>query len=83
MDPINNRLRTANVESPSGDGELAGFGYSVRTTFGRRNPPWEAEWKVGGEHVSYYRLDRNTASYWLEQFVSVSEPESMDGVPPT
>ncbi len=31
----------AGVEQRSGMGKLAGFGYSVRSRFGRSNPPWE------------------------------------------
>lgn len=55
----------ASVEPPKGRGQMAGFGFSVRTTFGRSNPPWEAGWNVGGEHMSYYRIDDETADRWL------------------
>lgn len=65
----------AAVEPPSGRGQLAGFGYSVRTTFGRCNPPWEAQWHAGGEHVSYYRLDADSSGNWLRAVETVS-PES-------
>jgi hypothetical protein len=81
--PSKTVFERASVEPPSGRGQLAGFGYSVRTTFGRRNPPWEAQWHAGGEHLGYYRLDANTASYWLEAVASMSEPQSVDGVPVT
>ncbi len=54
----------AGVTQPSGSGQLAGFGYSVRTRFKRRNHPWETEWKAGGENVNYYRLDSATAAKW-------------------
>jgi hypothetical protein len=65
----------AGVEPPSGRGQLAGFGYSVRTTFGRCNPPWETQWGIGGEHLAYYRIDANSAENWLKALESLS-PES-------
>ena len=55
----------AGVEPPSGRGQLAGFGYSVRTTFGRCNGPWETHWGVGGEHLVYYKIDADSAESWL------------------
>jgi hypothetical protein len=64
----------AGVEPPSGRGKLAGFGYSVRTTFGRCNPPWEVQWQAGGEHVNYYRLDAETSENWLNA-LAVASPE--------
>jgi hypothetical protein len=36
------RIRNDIVQK-SGMGRLAGFGYSVRTKFGRSNPPWGSQ----------------------------------------
>ena len=36
----------------------------MRTTFGRRNHPWEAKWRVGGENVVSYRLNKATVDAW-------------------
>jgi hypothetical protein len=56
----------AGVEPLSGRGQLAGFGYSVRTRFGRSNPPWDTRWKAGGENLAYYRLAADEALTWQE-----------------
>jgi hypothetical protein len=73
--PLTAVYERAGVEPPSGRGQLAGFGYSVRTTFGRSNPPWEAQWQAGGEHVNYYRVDVETAERWLKA-LSMTVPET-------
>jgi hypothetical protein len=52
----------AGVIQKSGMGRLAGFGFSVRSRFGRSNPPWETSWNVGGGNQQYYRV----ASEWGE-----------------
>lgn len=65
MGPLTDVYERAGVEPPSGRGKLAGFGFSVRTTFGRSNPPWEAQWRAGGENVNYYRVDASTAANWI------------------
>ncbi|MBM4414942.1 MAG: hypothetical protein FJ035_01450 [Chloroflexi bacterium] len=62
----------AGVTSQSGAGQLAGFGYSVRTRFKRANHPWETQWKAGGENANYYRVAAPTAQAWLEA-LEVSE----------
>lgn len=54
----------ADVEQRSGMGKLAGFGYSVRSRFGRNNPPWELNWAAGGQSQQYYRVDVETAERW-------------------
>jgi hypothetical protein len=72
----------ASVEPPSGRGQIAGFGFSVRTTFGRRNPPWVAKWHAGDEHVSYYQLDEETAGLWLEAVAMISETDEAGATPP-
>jgi len=56
--------RLANVEQKSGMGRLAGFGYSVRTKFGRSNPPWRYQWAAGGLSQQYYAIDQLTADRW-------------------
>lgn len=56
----------AKVEQKSGMGRLAGFGYSVRTKFGRSNPPWRYQWAAGGLSQQYYAIDQLTADRWLE-----------------
>jgi len=63
--PLTSVYERAGVEPPSGRGKLAGFHFSVRRTFGRRNPPWEAKWGIGGQQVNSYRLDEATANDWL------------------
>jgi hypothetical protein len=68
----------AGVEPPSGRGQLAGFGYSVRTTFGRCNGPWETQWGVGGEHLAYYRIDADSAESWLLALESLSPESRLD-----
>jgi hypothetical protein len=52
------------VARQSGSGQLAGFGYSVRTRFARCNHPWQTKWRAGGENVNYYRIDVSTAEKW-------------------
>ena len=54
----------ASIDPPSGRGKLAGFGFSVRTTFGRSNPPWDMQWHAGGENCNYYKIDQSTADEW-------------------
>jgi hypothetical protein len=54
----------AGVEQRSGMGKLAGFGYSVRSRFGRSNPPWDLNWAAGGESQQYYRVSCATAECW-------------------
>jgi hypothetical protein len=76
--PSTTVFERAGVEAPSARGQLAGFGYSVRTTFGRCNPPWEAQWGVGGEHVAYYRIDADSADSWLQALESVSSESHLD-----
>jgi hypothetical protein len=66
----------AGVAPPSGAGQLAGFGYSVRKRFARRNHPWETEWKAGGENVNYYRIDSVIADRW-NTALSGQEPGSV------
>ena len=73
--PSTTVFERAGVEPPSGRGALAGFGYSVRTTFGRCNPPWETEWHVGGENLSYYSLDIEATNSWHEAVAFTAEPE--------
>lgn len=55
----------AGVERKSGMGKLAGFGYTVRTRFGRSNPPWNTNWGEGGVSQQYYCVTQETASLWL------------------
>lgn len=74
--PSTKVFERAGVEPPSGRGKVAGFGYSVRTTFSRRNPPWEAQWGVGGESMSFYRLDATAADDWLRVLAQRESPEA-------
>jgi hypothetical protein len=55
----------AGVERKSGTGKVAGFGYAVRTRFGRGNPPWNTSWAEGGVSQQYYRVGKETADLWL------------------
>jgi hypothetical protein len=73
--PLATVYERASVEPPSVRGQLAGFGYSVRTTFGRCNQPWNAEWKVGGENLNYYRIDDETADNWHAALESTSSAQ--------
>jgi hypothetical protein len=57
-------FQRAGVTRQSGSGQLAGFGYSVRTRFARCNHPWQTKWRAGGENVNYYRIDSTTAEKW-------------------
>jgi hypothetical protein len=54
----------AGVLQKSGMGRLAGFGYSVRTKFGRSNPPWRSQWAADGLAQQYYAIDQLTADRW-------------------
>jgi hypothetical protein len=54
----------ANVDRKGGMGRLAGFGYSVRTTFRRSNAPWNSEWAQGGTYEAYYSVEPPTAVAW-------------------
>jgi hypothetical protein len=74
--PSTTVFERAGVEPPSGRGQVAGFGYSVRTTFRRCNPPWEAQWHAGEDYVSYYRLDAETSEHWHEAMAATS-PEGV------
>lgn len=58
--------KRAGVVQKSGMGRLAGFGYSVRTKFGRSNPPWRSQWAAGGLAQQYYTVDSVTAARWKE-----------------
>lgn len=84
--PLNMIYDRAAVAPPSGRGQLAGFGFSVRTTFGRSNPPWQAQWRAGGENCNYYRVDTETADEWLAAVAAASQTEgkaaAVDGNPP-
>jgi hypothetical protein len=71
--PSTTVFERAGVEPPSGRGQVAGFGYSVRTRFSRCNPPWEAQWQAGGDHVIYYRVDDPTSESWLKALAAVSD----------
>jgi hypothetical protein len=64
--PSSEAYRLAGVEQQSGMGRLAGFGYSVRRTFGRSNFPWRTQWAAGGISQQYYSIDEVTAKNWLE-----------------
>ena len=55
----------AGVEKKSGMGKLAGFGYAVRTRFGRSNPPWSTHWAEGGVSQQYYSVSQEMAELWL------------------
>jgi hypothetical protein len=68
----------ASIDPPSGRGRMAGFGFSVRTTFGRSNPPWEVQWMAGGEHCQYYKVDQGTAEEWHVALDSVDEGSGSD-----
>jgi hypothetical protein len=57
-------FQRAGVARQSGSGQLAGFGYSVRTRFARCNHPWQTKWRAGGENVNYYQIDDSTAEKW-------------------
>jgi hypothetical protein len=72
---LNKIYDRAAVAPPSGRGQLAGFGFSVRTTFGRSNPPWQAQWRAGGDNCNYYRLDTETANEWLAAVAAASQVE--------
>jgi hypothetical protein len=54
----------AGVEKKSGMGRLAGFGWSMRTRFGRSNAPWTSKWEASGVNQMYYSVDSGTAELW-------------------
>jgi hypothetical protein len=60
----------AAVEKKSGMGKLAGFGYAVRTRFGRSNPPWSTKWAEGGISQQYYSVSRDTADLLESDLIS-------------
>ena len=64
----------AGVERKSGMGKLAGFGYAVRTRFGRSNPPWSTHWAEGGVSQQYYSIIQETAELWL----SIQEEQHLE-----
>jgi hypothetical protein len=74
--PLNKIFDRTGVEPPSGRGQLAEFGFSVRTTFGRCNQPWEAQWRAGGKNCNYYRIDQATADDWHSALEAASETEA-------
>jgi hypothetical protein len=55
----------AGVDKGGGAGRLAGFGYSLRKSFGRSNPPWTTAWAVEDIREQNYKLDHGTADSWI------------------
>lgn len=66
--------KRAGVVQKSGMGRLAGFGYSVRTKFGRSNAPWRSQWAAGGLAQQYYAVDLTTAARWRELRNAAAQP---------
>ena len=56
----------AGVTTASGTGQLGGFGITVRSKFGRINPPYERQWAAGNTNQAYYRMGADLAAAWLQ-----------------
>jgi hypothetical protein len=56
----------AGVTTASGSGQLGGFGLTVRSRFGRINPPYDRQWAAGGTNQAYYRMGADLAAAWLQ-----------------
>lgn len=78
--PLNTIYTRAGVDQRAGAGKLAGFGFSVRTTFGRSNTPWERQWHAGGENFNYYKIDLGTADEWHAALETVAPAEPIPGM---
>jgi hypothetical protein len=74
----------AGVTTARGTAQLGGFGITVRSRFGRTNPPYERQWAAGGTNQAYYRMDTELAAAWLQirgSEINRSKPEPGDVVP--
>jgi hypothetical protein len=74
----------AGVTTASGTGQLGGFGITVRSRFGRINPPYERQWAAGGTNQAYYRMGADLAAAWLQirgSEIIAGKPEVGDVVP--
>jgi len=49
------------VSMPSWTGQLGGFGITVKTRFGRSNPPYDRQWGADGQHQLCYRMSEQLA----------------------
>jgi hypothetical protein len=47
-------------------GELAGFGNTLKSRFGRSNPPWMMDYAKGDTFQQYYSLTPELAVIWTE-----------------
>lgn len=58
-------------------GELAGFGNTIKSRFGRSNPPWAMEYAKGDTSQQYYSVTAEIAQIWAG-LRSVARPVSED-----
>ncbi len=56
----------AGVTTPSGTGQLGGFGLTVKFRFKRNNPPYERAWSPDGTNQAAYRMGPELAEAWLK-----------------
>jgi hypothetical protein len=74
----------AGVTTASGTGQLGGFGITVRSRFGRINPPYDRQWAAGGTNQAYYRMGADLAAAWLQirgSDISAGQSQTGDIVP--
>ncbi len=55
----------AGVATPSGTGQLGGFGLTVKSRFKRSNPPYERAWSPDGTNQAAYRMGPELGESWL------------------
>jgi hypothetical protein len=74
----------AGVPTARGTAQLGGFGITVRSRFGRINPPNERQWAAGGTNEAYYRMDADLAAAWRQirgSEIGAVKAEASDVVP--
>jgi hypothetical protein len=79
-----NVYERAGVTTARGSGQLGGFGLTVRSRFGRINPPYDRQWAAGDTYEAYYRMGADLAAAWLQirgSDISARKAQPSDVVP--
>jgi hypothetical protein len=74
----------AGVTTARGSAQLGGFGISVRSRFGRINPPYDRQWAAGDTYEAYYKMGADLAAAWLQirgSEISATKAQPSDVVP--
>lgn len=82
--PASDAYERAGVATASGTGQLGGFGLTVRSRFGRINPPYDRQWAAGGTNQAYYRMGADLSAAWLQLRggeISAEPAQGSDAVP--